>query len=62
MKERIFPPLPIIGKLKGKYVIQNEDEVTEKDADFAAEMENHQPLCYYVMNNGCVEEQKAKAS
>lgn len=62
MMERIFPPLAIIGKVKGKCVIQNEDEVTKKDTYFAAEMENHQPLCYYVMKNGYVEEQKAKAS
>lgn len=81
-----------MSKLKGKYVVHNEDEdmltnnfdssledeldiicnmitilpieydsvteVAKEDKDFAVEMENHYPLCYYVMNNGCVKEQK----
>lgn len=34
-------------------------EVTEEEVDdFAAELENHKPFCYYVVNNGCEEEEK----
>ena len=35
-------------------------EVSEVETDFTEEMANHKPLCYYVMNNGCVENQHAK--
>jgi hypothetical protein len=34
-------------------------EVNEIESDFTEEMANHRPLCYYVMNNGCVENQHA---
>ena len=34
-------------------------EVNEVETDFTEEMANHKPLCYYVMNNGCVENQHA---
>jgi hypothetical protein len=35
-------------------------EVTEEDNDFEeSDMANHKPVCYYVMRNGCVEEQQA---
>jgi hypothetical protein len=34
-------------------------EVTEDEEDFTKEMSAHQPKCYYVMDNGCVEGQQA---
>jgi len=34
-------------------------EVGEVESDFTKEMAIHRPLCYYVMNNGCVEDQHA---
>lgn len=37
---------------------QTTEVMEEEDDDFAAEMENHKPFCYYVVNNGCVEEEK----
>lgn len=34
-------------------------EVNEVESDFTDEMAIHKPLCYYVMNNGCVKDQHA---
>jgi len=34
-------------------------EIDEVESDFTEEMAHHKPLCYYVMNNGCVENQHA---
>ena len=34
-------------------------KINEVKDDFIEEMANHKPLCYYVMNNGCVENQHA---
>ena len=34
-------------------------EVNEVETDFTDEMANHKSLCYFVMNNGCVENQYA---
>jgi len=34
-------------------------EVNEVESDFIDEMAIHKPLCYYVMNNGCIEDQHA---
>ena len=34
-------------------------EVRDVESDFTEEMAIHRPLCYYVMNNGCVEDQHA---
>jgi hypothetical protein len=34
-------------------------EVNERESDFTEEMAIHKPLCYYVMNNGCVKDQHA---
>ena len=34
-------------------------EVREDEEDFIEEMTAHQPKCYYVMDNGCVEGQQA---
>lgn len=31
----------------------------EEDIDLAKELANHKSLCYYVMNNSCVDEDKA---
>lgn len=36
---------------------QINEVIKEEDDYFAAKMENHMPLCYYVMNNGCIEEE-----
>lgn len=34
-------------------------EVTEEEDDcFVEEIENHKPICYHIMNNGCLEEEK----
>lgn len=33
-------------------------EVTEEENDYVVEeIEKHNPLCYYIINNGCVEEE-----
>jgi len=32
-------------------------EINEVESDFTKEIPIHRPLCYYVMNNGCVEDQ-----
>jgi len=32
-------------------------KIDEIESDFNEEMAYHKPLCYYVMNNGCVENQ-----
>jgi hypothetical protein len=34
-------------------------EANEVESDFTEEMAIHKPLCYYIMNNGCVEDQHA---
>ena len=34
-------------------------EFEETDWEVEQEMAKHRPICYYVMNNGCVEEQNA---
>ncbi|PNX67614.1 hypothetical protein L195_g063600, partial [Trifolium pratense] len=35
-------------------------EVNELEEDFETlNLADHKPMCYYVMQNGCVEEQKA---
>jgi len=34
-------------------------EVLEDEGDFTEEMVVHKPLCYYVMDNGCVESEQA---
>lgn len=30
----------------------------EEDDCFVEEIENHKPMCYHIMNNGCLEEEK----
>jgi len=34
-------------------------EIDEVESDFTEEMAHHKPLCYYVMNNGCIKNQHA---
>jgi hypothetical protein len=34
-------------------------EVNEDEEDFTDEMAIHKSICYYIMNNGCVEEHQA---
>ncbi|KEH19815.1 hypothetical protein MTR_8g468860 [Medicago truncatula] len=34
-------------------------EITKDKGDFTEEMTVHKPLCYYVMDNGCVEGEQA---
>ena len=34
-------------------------EVEETEWEVEQEMDKHRPICYYVMNNGCVEEKNA---
>ena len=34
-------------------------EINDVEIDFTKEMANHKPLCYYVMNDGCIENEYA---
>ena len=34
-------------------------EINDVEIDFTEEMANHKPLCYYVMKDGCIENQHA---
>jgi hypothetical protein len=47
----------VMSMLPAEYDVPS--EVNEIESDFTEEMANHRPLCYYVMNNGCVENQHA---
>jgi len=47
----------VVSILQVKYDVTS--EVNEVETDFTEEMANHKPLCYFVMNNGCVENQHA---
>ncbi|KEH16120.1 hypothetical protein MTR_0319s0030, partial [Medicago truncatula] len=47
----------VVSILPVEYDVQS--EINEVESDFVDEMAIHKPLCYYVMNNGCVEEQHA---
>lgn len=40
-------------------ILPIEYDVTEDEEYFTEEMVAHKPMCYYVMNNGCVERQHA---
>ncbi|WJX94328.1 hypothetical protein P8452_75757 [Trifolium repens] len=48
----------VISILPAEYDVESEVNEVEDDL-VAAEMANHKPVCYYVMGNGCVEEQNA---
>lgn len=47
----------VVSILPVEYDVRS--EINEVESDFVDEMATHKPLCYYVMNNGCVEEQHA---
>jgi len=55
------PSLDIVCNVVSIFPIEYDvtSEVNEVETDFTEEMANHKPLCYYVMNNGCVENQHA---
>jgi len=42
-----------------QYFQLNTSEINDVEIDFTEEMANHKPLCYYVMNDGCIENQHA---
>jgi len=52
-----FDLVCVVSVLPIKYGVPS--EVNEVASDFTEEMAIHRPLCYYVMNNGCVEDQHA---
>jgi hypothetical protein len=45
----------VVSVLPVEYNVSS--EVDEVERDFTKEMAIHKPLCYYVMNSGCVEDQ-----
>jgi hypothetical protein len=47
----------VVSMLPAEYDVLS--EVNEIESDFTEEMANHKPICYYVINNGCVENQHA---
>jgi len=55
------PSLDIVCNVVSIFPVKYDvtSEVIEVKTDFTEEMANHKPLCYYVMNNGCVENQHA---
>ncbi|KAK2422316.1 hypothetical protein QL285_032860 [Trifolium repens] len=53
-----FDVICVVSILPSEYDVQS--EVTELEVDFdQLEMADPKPICYYVMNNGCTEEQQA---
>jgi len=52
-----FDLVCVVSVLQIEYDVPS--EVNEVDSDFTDEMAIHRPLCYYVMNNGSVEDQHA---
>jgi hypothetical protein len=55
------PSLDIVCNVVSVLLVEYDvpSEVNEVESDFTEEMAIHKPLCYYVMNNGCVEDQHA---
>ena len=55
------PSLDIVCNVVSILLVEYDDisEVNGVEIDFTEEMANHKPLCYYVMNDGCVENQHA---
>jgi len=51
------PSLDIVCNVVSIIPVESDvtSEVNEVETDFTEEMANHKPLCYYLMNNGCVE-------
>ncbi|WJX68287.1 hypothetical protein P8452_52674 [Trifolium repens] len=53
-----FDVICVVSILPSEYDVQS--EVTELETDFEQlDMADPKPICYYVMNNGCIEEQQA---
>ncbi|KAK2436375.1 hypothetical protein QL285_021373 [Trifolium repens] len=53
-----FDVIRVVSILPSEYDVQT--EVTELETDFdQLEMADPKPICYYVMNNDCIEEQQA---
>jgi len=50
-----FDVICVVSVLPIEYDVPS--EVSDVESDFTEEMAIHRPLCYYVMNNGCVEDQ-----
>jgi len=48
-----FDAICVVSILPVEYDVTS--KITEDEGDFTEEMAVHKPLCYYVMNNGCVE-------
>lgn len=48
----------VVSILPAQYDVISKVEENEEEFD-TKNMANHKPVCYYVMNNGCVEEQQA---
>jgi hypothetical protein len=55
-----FDVICVVSILPSEYDVQS--EVTELDEDFdQLNLANPKPMCYYVMNNGCLEEQQTSS-
>ncbi|WJX55947.1 hypothetical protein P8452_41659 [Trifolium repens] len=53
-----FDVICVVSILPSEYDVQT--EITELETDFdQLEMADPKPICYYVMNNGCIEKQQA---
>jgi len=52
-----FDVICVVSVLPIEYDVPS--EVSDMESDFTEEMAIHRPFCYYVMNNGCVEDQHA---
>ena len=50
-----FDVVCVVSVLPIEYDVPS--EVSEVESNFTKEMAIHRPLCYYVINNGCVEDQ-----
>ena len=57
MTEPSFDVICVVSALPIEYDVPS--EVSDVESDFTEEMAIHRPLCYYVMNNGCVKDQHA---
>jgi len=55
--EPSFDVICVVSVLPIEYDVPS--EVSDVESDFTKEMAIHRPLCYYVMNNGSVEDQHA---
>ena len=55
--EADFDVICVVSILAVEYDVTS--EITEDEGDFTEEMVVHKSLCYYVMDNGCVEGEQA---